>query len=199
MPAMPTPERLRVLLIDRDPERSALVERALLVHGHQVVGHGTSTLGLYDQVERLQPDVIVIDTESPDRDTLEHICLLSQRTPRPVVLFTDEQDGQVIRDAVHAGVTAYVVDGLAAERVVTIVQVAMARFDAFQSVKAERDAAHAKLSERKLVERAKGLLMSKRGMSEDDAYHALRRMAMEKKMRMSEVADRVIAMANLLG
>ncbi len=199
MPAMPPPDRLRVLLIDRDPERSAVVERGLVVRGHKVVGHGSSTLGLYDQVQRLQPDVIVIDTESPDRDTLEHICLLSERTPRPVVLFTDERDGQVIREAVRAGVTAYVVDGLAAERVVPIVQVAIARFDAFQSVKAERDAAQTKLSERKLVERAKGLLMSKRGMSEDDAYHALRRMSMERKLRMSEVAERVIAMADLLG
>ena len=199
MGATPQPDRLRVLLIDRAPERSEVVERALQEQGHEVVGRGTSTLGLYDDVERTQPDVIVIDTESPDRDTLEHICLLSERTPRPVVLFTDERDDRVIRAAVRAGVTAYVVDGLAVERVVPIMQVAMARFAEFQSVKAERDAAHAKLSERKLVERAKGLLMSKRGMSEDDAYHALRRMAMERKLRMAEVAERVIGMSELLG
>ena len=199
MGSPPLSDRLRVLLIDRDPERSAVVEQALVAVGHQVVGHGDSTIGLYDEVSRLEPDVIVIDTESPDRDTLEHICLLSERTPRPVVLFTDEQDGSIIREAVRAGVTAYIVDGLAAERVVPIVQVAMARFDEFQSVKAERDEAQAKLAERKLVERAKGILMRKRGMTEEDAYHALRRMAMEKKLRMSEVADRLISMSPLLG
>ena len=199
MQASPPSSRLRVLLIDRDPDRSAVVQQALLAHGHQVVGHHSSTIRLYDEVSRLQPDVIVIDTESPDRDTLEHICLLSERTPRPVVLFTDEHDGDIIRDAVRAGVTAYIVDGLAVERVVPIVQVAMARFEEFQSVKAERDEAQAKLAERKLIERAKGILMRKRGMSEDDAYHAMRKMAMEKKLRMAEVAERVISMSEFLG
>lgn len=192
-------QRLRVLLIDRDRARADVVEQALLADGHQVVGHGASTLRLYDDVKRLRPDVIIIDTESPDRDTLEHICLLSERTPRPVVLFTDEDDRSVIREAVRCGVTAYIVDGLAAERVVPIVQVAVARFEDYQTVKNERDEAHQKLAERKVVERAKGILMSKRGMTEDEAYHALRKMAMEKKLRMREVAERVIGMADLLG
>jgi response regulator NasT len=163
---MPT-NGLRVLLIDRNDERSDVVERALSEAGHKVVGHAESTLGLYDQVGRLQPDVIIIDTESPDRDTLEHICLLSERTPRPVVLFTDEDDRSVIREAVRSGVTAYIVDGLAAER--------------------------------KVVERAKGILMRKRGIGEDEAYHVLRKMAMEKNLRMREVAERVIGVAELLG
>jgi len=195
---MPT-NGLRVLLIDRNVERSGVVERALSSAGHQVVGHAESTLGLYDQVARLQPDVIIIDTESPDRDTLEHICLLSERTPRPVVLFTDEDDRSVIREAVRAGVTAYIVDGLAPERVNPIVEVAVARFEDYQSVKNERDSAQAKLAERKVVERAKGILMRKRGIGEDEAYHMLRKMAMEKNLRMREVAERVIGVAELLG
>lgn len=194
-----TIDRLRVLVIDRDPARAAMVERALVGDGHQVVGHADTTLRLYDHVERLQPDVIIIDTESPDRDTLEHICLLSERTPRPVVMFTDEDDRRIIREAVRSGVTAYIVDGLAPDRVAPIVQVAVARFDDYQAVKSERDLANQKLAERKVVDRAKGILMSKRGMSEDEAYHALRKMAMEKKLRMSEVAERVISMADLLG
>jgi response regulator NasT len=198
MRSMPSADRLRVLIIDRDAERSAIVARALHAQGHRVVGHRASTLHLYDQVQRLEPDVIVIDTESPDRDTLEHICLLTERTPRPVVLFTDEHDNRIIREAVRAGVTAYIVDGLAAERVVPIVHVAMARFEAFESVKAERDSAQAKLAERKLVERAKGLLMSKRGMSEDEAYRALRRMAMENKLRLVEIAERVVSLSHRL-
>ena len=192
-------DRLRVLLIGRDPARAALVEQALIDRGHRVVGRGTCAQTLYDDVSRLEPDVVVIDTASPDRDTLAHICLLSERTPRPVVLFTADRDEGVIREAVRAGVTAYVVDGLAAERVVPIVQVAMARFAEFQSVIAERDHAHAKLAERKLVERAKGILMRKRGMSEDDAYHALRKMAMGRKLRIGEMAERVIGMTELLG
>lgn len=199
MPTRPGSERLRILLIDRDPERTAVVEQSLLAAGHQVVGHGESTLRLYDDVRRLKPDVIIIDTESPDRDTLEHICLLSERTPRPVVLFTDEDDRSVIREAVRSGVTAYIVDGLAPERVVPIVQVAVARFEDYQTVKNERDQATQKLAERKVVERAKGILMSKRGMTEDEAYHALRKMAMEKKLRMGDVAERVIGMSDLLG
>jgi response regulator NasT len=116
-----------------------------------------------------------------------------------VVLFTDEDDRSIIREAVRSGVTAYIVDGLAAERVVPIVQVAVARFEDYQTLKTERDLAQQKLAERKVVERAKGILMSKRGMSEDEAYHALRKMAMEKKLRMGEVAERVISMADLLG
>lgn len=196
----PTPTHgLRVLLIDRNDERAGVVERALAAAGHTVVGHAESTLGLYEQVGELQPDVIIIDTESPDRDTLEHICLLSERTPRPVVLFTDEEDSSVIREAVRSGVTAYIVDGLAPERVNPIVQVAVARFEDYQAVKTERDAAQAKLAERKLIERAKGILMRKRGVSEDEAYHMLRKLAMEKNLRMGELAERLISMADLLG
>ncbi len=190
---------LRVLLFDRNDERAEVVEHALSASGHTVVGHAESTLGLYEQVGKLQPDVIIIDTESPDRDTLEHICLLSERTPRPVVLFTDDDDHSVIREAVRSGVTAYIVDGLAPERVNPIVQVAVARFDDYQSVKTERNEAQAKLAERKLIDRAKGILMQKRGVSEDEAYHMLRRLAMEKNLRMGELAERLISMSELMG
>jgi len=190
---------LRVLLIDRNDARSEVVESALRSAGHKVVGHAESTLGLYEQVGKLQPDVIIIDTESPDRDTLEHICLMTERTPRPVVLFTDEEDRGVIREAVRSGVTAYIVDGLAPERVNPIVQVAVARFEDYQSVKSERDVAQAKLAERKLIDRAKGILMQKRGVPEDEAYHMLRRLAMEKNLKMSELAERLISMADLIG
>jgi len=190
---------LRVLLIDRNDARSEVVESALRAAGHKVVGHAESTLGLYEQVGKLLPDVIIIDTESPDRDTLEHICLMTERTPRPVVLFTDEDDRSVIREAVRSGVTAYIVDGLAPERVNPIVQVAVARFEDYQTVKGERDEAQAKLAERKLVDRAKGILMQKRGVSEDEAYHMLRRLAMEKNLKMGELAERLIGMADLLG
>ncbi len=192
-------QRLRILLIDRDGERSATVEHALAAAGHSVVGHAESTLDLYDRVAKLQPDVIIIDTESPDRDTLEHICVMSERTPRPVVLFTHEGDSNIIREAVRSGVTAYIVDGLTPERVNPIVQVAMARFEDYQAVKSERDTAQAKLAERKLVDRAKGILMRKRNCSEDEAYHMLRKLAMEKKLRMGELAERLIAMSDLMG
>ncbi len=192
-------EGMRVLLIDGDEGRSSVIQNALATAGHRIVGRDRTTHALHEDVRRLQPDVIVVQTASPDAEMLGHIALLSERMPRPVVVFTGEDDRRVIREAVRAGVTAYVVDGRAAERIDAILQVAAARFEMYQRVRAERDQAQAKLAERKQIERAKGILMRKRGIGEDEAYHTLRRIAMEKNLRMSEVAERLISMSDLLG
>ena len=130
---------------------------------------------------------------------LEHVVVVSQSSPRPIVMFSTDAGGDAIRDAVRAGVSAYVVDGLDAGRVNSIVEVACARFKEFQRLKFELADANLKLSERKLVERAKGLLMHSRGLSEDDAYHAIRKLAMSKKLRLGDVAQQVIETAELLG
>jgi response regulator NasT len=167
--------------------------------GHEVIASLSSPLELLRAVENLQPDVIVIDTESPTRDVLEHVVIVSQSSPRPIVMFATDRGGETIRDAVRAGVSAYVVDGLDGTRVNTIVEVACARFEEFQRLKTELAEANLKLTERKLVERAKGLLMHSRGMSEDDAYHALRKRAMSKKLRLGDVAQQVLDTAELLG
>jgi len=190
---------MRVLVVDESEERAAVLRESLLMAGHEVIASLTSPLELLRAVEDLRPDVIVIDTESPTRDVLEHLVIVSQSSPRPIVMFATDRGGEKIRAAVRAGVSAYVVDGLDGTRVNTIVEVACARFEEFQRLKTELAAANLKLTERKLVERAKGLLMHSRGMSEDDAYHALRKLAMAKKLRLGDVAQQVLDAAGLLG
>jgi len=190
---------MRVLVVDESDERAALLREALTAAGHEVAASLSSPLELLRAVETLHPDVIVIDTESPTRDVLEHVVIVSQSSPRPIVMFASDSGGEAIRDAVRAGVSAYVVDGMDASRVNSIVEVACARFEEYQRLKIELAEANQKLSERKLIERAKGLLMQSRGLSEDDAYHALRKLAMSKKLRLGEVAQQVIDTAELLG
>ena len=194
---------MRVLVIDELAEdleeRAETLRDGLERAGHEVVASLSSPLELLRAVERLRPDVIVIDTESPTRDVLEHLVIVSQSSPRPIVMFASDSGGEAIREAVRAGVSAYVVDGLDAGRVNSIVEVACARFDELQRIKVELADANLKLSERKLVERAKGLLMQSRGISEDQAYHALRKLAMSKKLRLGDVAQQVIDTAELLG
>jgi response regulator NasT len=143
--------------------------------------------------------VIVIDTESPSRDVLEHLVMLSSHTPRPVVMFTSDGTPETIRQAVRAGVSAYVVDGLEPARVQPIIEAAVARFQETQTLKAQLAEANLKLTERKLVERAKGLLMRSRGLGEEAAYAALRKMAMDRSLKLAEVAQRVVDAADLLG
>jgi response regulator NasT len=190
---------MRVLIVDESDERAALLREALTAAGHEVAASLTSPLELLRAVEHQRPDVIVIDTESPTRDVLEHVVMVSRSSPRPIVMFSSDAGGEAIRDAVRAGVSAYVVDGLDTSRVSSIVEVACARFEEFQKMKTELAEANLKLSERKLVERAKGLLMQSRGLSEDEAYHALRKLAMSKKQRLGETAQQLIDAAELLG
>ncbi len=194
---------MRVLVIDELAEdleeRAETLRDGLERAGHEVVASLSSPLELLRAVERLRPDVIVIDTESPTRDVLEHLVIVTESSPRPIVMFASDSGGDAIREAVRAGVSAYVVDGLDAARVNSIVEVACARFDELQRLKDELADANLKLSERKLVERAKGLLMQSRGISEDQAYHALRKLAMSKKQRLGDVAQQLIDSAELLG
>ena len=190
---------MRVLIVDESEEQAAVLREGLVMAGHEVAASLASPLELLRAVEDLQPDVIVIDTESPTRDVLEHVVIVSQSSPRPIVMFATDRGGETIREAVRAGVSAYVVDGLDAARVKPIVEVACARFEEFQRLKTELAEANLKLSERKLVERAKGLLMRSRGLSEEDAYPDLRKLAMSKKLRLGDVAQRVLETAELLG
>jgi response regulator NasT len=194
-----TLETLRVFCIERDDDRFRMLECALEKAGHCVVGRRSNAVDLYEAVQRLQPDMVIVAANVCDEEIITHIGTVNERLPRPVVLFTEDEDPTKIRDAVRCGVTAYVVDGFAPERVEAIVRVALARFERDQRMKSERDEAQAKLAERKLIERAKGILMRKRGVGEDEAYHMLRRMAMDRKLRMSEVAERFLSMSDLLG
>ena len=189
---------LKVMIVDDVAERGEVLQRALAQSGYAVIAYAPSTFDLHRQVSALKPDVIIIDTDSPDRDTLENLCVMNRDAPRPVVMFTHDGDSAKIRAAVAAGVSAYVVDGMGAERVGPIIEAAVARFEQFQALRRELDDTETKLSERKVIERAKGILMRSRNLSEEDAYRTLRRQAMETNARLAEVARQVVAVSGLL-
>jgi response regulator NasT len=190
---------MRVLVVDESPERARVLRDGLRIAGYEVTASLSSPIALLKTIDELKPDVIVIDTESPSRDVLEHLVVMSQHTPRPVVMFASDGALEKIREAVRAGVSAYVVDGLDPLRVKTIIDVAVARFEDFQALRERLAEANLKLSERKLVERAKGILMKSRNLDEEAAYALLRKFAMDRKLRMSEVAQQLIDAADLLG
>ncbi|HCU53613.1 MAG TPA: hypothetical protein DIC36_04795 [Gammaproteobacteria bacterium] len=189
---------LRVLVVDNDMERSDLLRTALQNAGYLVVAEVDSAVDIVAQVRAVKPDVIVIDRDSPDRDTLEHVCMITRDEPRPIVMFTQDHNQALMREALQAGVSAYVVDGLSAERVQGIVNVAVARFEQWQGLREELNQAQASLAERKVIDRAKGILMKQRRCSEDEAYRLLRKTAMDRNERLVQVAENIIAMASLL-
>ncbi|HQR51602.1 MAG TPA: ANTAR domain-containing protein [Methylophilaceae bacterium] len=166
--------------------------------GYTVVAQLSDTADLDRAVGQMQPDVIIIDTESPSRDTLENICVVSRDDPRPIVMFTHDGETEQIRAATRAGVSAYVVGGLASGRLKPIMDAAMVRFEEYQALRNELESTTTKLAERKAVERAKGILMKQRGLDEEAAYQALRKMAMERGTRLGEIARQVIQAAELL-
>lgn len=188
---------MRVLVVDESPEQAQLLRDGLRKAGYEVAAP-SSPLALLRAIEEHRPDIIVIDTESPSRDVLEHLVVMSQHTPRPVVMFASDADPETIREATRAGVSAYVVDGLDPERIKPILNAAVARFDELQALRAQLAAANLRLAERKLVERAKGLLMKSRGLDEAAAYALMRKLAMDRKLRLGEVAQQLIEAAGLL-
>lgn len=190
---------LRVMLVDEQPERADLLDGALRQAGHVVVGRLGRDGDLRAAIGRLSPDVVIIDMDSPDRDALENMHCINRECPRPIVMFTHDGDAETIRSAVRAGVSAYVVDGLEPHRVAPILDAAIARFEAFQTVRKELEEAKASLADRKFIEKAKGILMRQSGMDEETAYRSLRRMAMDRNLRLPDLARSLIAAAELLG
>jgi len=189
---------LRILIIDESRARAAELCGGLATAGHQVAAVLPSALDLTARIEDIKPDVILIETDSPSRDTLENLAVMDREMPRPVIILTQEDDAAVMREAFRAGVSAYVVDNLDMARLKPIVDVAIARFESHQAVKRELADATRKLSERKLVDKAKGILMKTRGLDEDAAYSALRKLAMERSQPIGKVAGDLIEMARLL-
>ena len=189
---------MRVLVVDESAKRAEVLRAALLLAGYEVTASLTSAVTLLKTIERLEPAVILIDTDSPSRDVLEHLVMVSRHTPRPVVMFASDGTPETIRAATRAGVSAYVVDGLDEKRIKAIVDVAVARFDELQDLRDQLAQANSKLAERKLIERAKGLLMKSRGLDEEAAYAALRKAAMDRNLKLSEVAQRIVDAADLL-
>lgn len=185
------------MLVDQDSARSAILEQALQDAGHQVVARIKHGHNLLRELKECLPDIIIMDLEAPGRDTLEQMREISRDQPRPIILFSNKRDSDYIRQAVQAGVSAYVVDGLSQERIMPIVEVAMARFREFEALKRELQETKTQLADRKVVDKAKGILMQRKGLSEDDAYQLLRKTAMSRNMRIADVARTLLALEGL--
>ena len=190
---------MRVMIVDENDARAALIEAGLTAGGCEVVARLIGRVDLREKVNEIQPDVIIIDMECADRDTLEDMSHLNRHQPRPTVMWVDRSDSESIRAAVQAGVSAYVVGGLSAERVRPVLEVAIARFNEFQALRRELETARSSLEERKVIERAKGILMKSRNLQEDEAFRLLRKTAMDRKVRLADVAREIISAAELLG
>lgn len=189
---------LRVMIVDDNKERSAPLRNYLVEAGYNVVGHLSDTADLNKAVAQMRPDVIIIDTESPSRDTLEHICVVSRDDPRAIVMFSHDGETEKIRAATRAGVSAYVVGSLESARLRPILDAALVRFEEYQALRNELEETATKLADRKTIDRAKGILMKQRGLDEEAAYQSLRKLAMQRGMRMGEIARQVIQAAELL-
>lgn len=189
---MNTKPPLRILLMIAPRERPSVVAQALAGTEHRIVAVIDTEEDLGAAARRVQPDAVIVETDVPTRPLLRDIRRLYDESPLPVVVFTDRSTEEEIRAAVKAGVSAYVVDGLSINRVVSVVNVAIARFLEVQALRSERDNAIAKLAERRAIERAKGILMRRRDLPENAAYDVLRRMAMSRGRRMVEVAESII-------
>jgi two-component system, response regulator / RNA-binding antiterminator len=189
---------LAILVIDENTLRASIIEAGLRAAGHENVTVLHEVIGVAREIERVQPDVIVIDLENPNRDMLESMFQLSRSVRRPIAMFVDRSDDGMIEAAVDAGVSAYVVDGLRQERVKPILDMAISRFNAFSRMARELEEARTELESRKIVDRAKSILMKSRGMSEDEAYKLLRKTAMNQNRKISDIAQSLIVAAGLL-
>ncbi|WP_312234309.1 ANTAR domain-containing response regulator [Stutzerimonas nitrititolerans] len=190
---------LRVLLIDDTPRKVGRLRAALIDAGFEVIEESGLTIDLPERVEGIRPDVVLIDTDSPGRDVMEQVVMVSRDQPRPIVMFTDDDNPDAMRQAIRAGVSAYIVEGIQAQRLKPILDVAMARFESDQALRAQLQARDQQLIERKRIELAKGMLMKMRDCNEEDAYTLMRRQAMSRQQKLIQVAEQIIAMNELLG
>ena len=181
-----------------EAERSRSLRIGLLENGYNIVAVLPADVFLPERLAQIQPDMIIVDAESQARDTLEHVVMATRDARRPIVLFTQDEDTTHVGDAIAAGVTAYVVAGLAADRVKPVLDVALARFQHEESLRRELADMRTELSDRKVIDRAKGILISRHGMTEEEAYARLRKTAMDKGIKLAEVAQRLIDVSDLL-
>jgi two-component system, response regulator / RNA-binding antiterminator len=181
-----------ILIIDESQERAALIEKALQNAGHEDIRTIFQIRGLTRQIEDIAPDVVIMDLGNPNRDFLEHMFRLSKAIQKPVAMFVDQSSEQAMLDAMEAGVSAYVVDGMKPERIKSILDLAIMRFRAFEKLRQERDDAVLALDERKLIDRAKGIVMRQRGLDEEAAFELLRNAAMTQGRRIGQVADAIV-------
>jgi response regulator NasT len=209
---VPDMRSLRIIVINAVPpegeqdettlaqeERGRALRIGLLEAGYNIIASFPADIHLPERVAQMQPDMIIIDAESDSRDVLEHVVFATRDERRPIVLFTEDQGRSSMQAAMNAGVSAYVVAGLRSERIKPVLEVAMLRFQADQKLRAELDDTRSKLAERKVIDRAKGLLMASHKLSEEEAYQKLRGIAMNKNLKLAEVAQRLLDVSDLLG
>ncbi len=190
--------RLKITIVESDPSRAALIEQSLLRAGEYALTTVTDMTRLTDSIAAHNPDIVLIDLDNPSRDALEALTLASAPLERPVALFVDQSDADLTRLAIEAGVSAYVVDGLRADRLKPIIDAAVARFTMFRQMRTELATTKRALEERKVIDRAKGLLMKAKGIDEDAAYNLLRRAAMDQGRKVIDVAEALVSTAGLL-
>jgi response regulator NasT len=189
---------LKIAIVDESPVRAAILEDGLREAGFTQVERITETRNLLTRVYALDPDVILIDLENPSRDVLEQMFQMSRAVRRPVAMFVDQSDSASIQAAVDAGVSAYIVDGLKKERITSILDLCISRFNAFARLQTELDDAKDALEERKIIDRAKGVLMQAKKLTEEQAYALLRKTAMNGNKKIVEIAQSVLTAAELL-
>jgi two-component system, response regulator / RNA-binding antiterminator len=193
-----TDTALKIVIVDENPVRAAILADGLREAGYTNVGLIEETTKLLARIYSLDPDVILIDLENPSRDVLAQMFQVSRAVKRPIAMFVDQSDAAAIEAAVDAGVSAYIVDGLKKERIKNILDLCISRFNAFARLQDELETTRNALSERKIIDRAKGILMKAKNIGEEEAYALLRKTAMNENKKIAEVAQSVITAAELL-
>lgn len=189
---------LRILVVEPDPEKARQIIDALVEAGWSDARAIGNASRLERAIKEHEPDIVLIDLANPSRDTLEQISLASDTRARPVAMFVDRTDDELTQAALAAGVSAYVVDGLQMNRIKSVLETAIARFQIVRKMQSELDAAKRALEDRKTIDRAKGILMRQRGVPEDEAYQLMRKAAMDQGRRVIDVAQALVTAADLL-
>ena len=188
----------KIVIVDESPIRAAILNEGLRDAGFTSVEHISEMHNLLARIYAMDPDVILIDLENPSRDILEQMFQVSRAVRRPIAMFVDQSDAASIQESVEAGVSAYIVDGLKKERIKPILDLCISRFNAFAKLQDELDRTKSALEDRKVLDRAKGLLMKMKGLSEDEAYVLIRSTAMREKKKIGEIAQSIVTAAELL-
>lgn len=195
---MPAETFFKIVIVDESPIRAAILEEGLREAGFTSVERIGDMHNLLARIYALDPDVILIDLENPSRDVLEQMFQVSRAVRRPIAMFVDQSDSASIQASVDAGVSAYIVDGLKKERIKPILDLCISRFNAFSKLQDELDKTKTALEERKIIDRAKGLLMKLKGLTEEEAYVLMRSTAMREKKKIGEIAQSIITASEIL-
>jgi response regulator NasT len=195
---MSSDANLKIVIVDESPIRAAILEDGLREAGHVQVIRIEDRTNLLARVYAIDPDVILIDLENPSRDVLEQMFQVSRVVKRPVAMFVDQSDAASIQAAIDAGVSAYIVDGLKKERIKNILDMSIMRFNAFSRLEGELEQTKSALEERKVIDRAKGILMKMKNLTEEEAYALMRKTAMNEKKKIAEIAQSIITAAEML-